>query len=185
MKGIILSGILCLAPALPAQAQEGRDFASHVEISCTSDDRHGSSGDCDIDIRRGGIPGLFRPRGFFLSQGKRFPFRDFLHHGQEQDPEIARTYEAELKAEGRLRKLLDKYDVADSRSQKNDLREQIRKNLNLIFEARLKREELVANRKAKAAARAKKRVEKRRKAKKAIVERRIGKLLGEDSTFEW
>jgi len=109
-------------------------------------------------------------------------FRQIRH---ARDPEIKERFIRNIKSGFRLHRLAEKARKAESEKEKAELKPKLTEALEEMFEAHLAAQELQVARMQKELARVKGRIDKRRKEKAAIVEKKLEELTGESESFEW
>jgi hypothetical protein len=102
-----------------------------------------------------------------------------------RDPRARELMRKGWKADARLHKLLHAFKTTEKRGEKDKLKGDIRELLNEQFDAKLKGHELHLKEMEKRIAMMKERIAKRKKLKKKIVERYLGRITGDEEGWDW
>lgn len=111
--------------------------------------------------------------------------RAYRHFKKSKDPARKKAMIMQMRAQFRIRELVEKYKESEDEKEKKTLRPQIKDGLEKIFDAKLANQEAQLGKMKKRLARMEDRIVKRRKAKKDLIDRRLKVMTGEAATFDW
>ncbi|MFA5140612.1 MAG: hypothetical protein WC728_15395 [Elusimicrobiota bacterium] len=102
-----------------------------------------------------------------------------------RDPEFRKSMIGNFKLEMRLRKLTEGYREAKDEKEKARIKDELKTALEEQFDSKLAAQEMRLKRMEQEIGELRKRVEKRRKDKKKLVENRLGVVTGAEEGWDW